>query len=375
MPSDAANLRVLRELRGGFLPECRRARPSAPARVAHCRHPRDRVVRSRVIAEIQGPGPSDRRARRRPALAHDARREDRADAGHLAAEDQDSRRGGTLRSDARPGGSGTRPWRVFAAQRNREHTKRAAAAHGTRGSGVRQRGPEVGGRTHAAGHSRDVSRRGAARIRRAARDVVPGANRAREQLGSVARRARDECGGVRSARARLRPRARASHRSGPRPEMGTIRGDIRRGSLSGLAPRRGRDPRVSGHEPAVRAAQRARDTQALRRPRLARSWRERGAQPRAGAAAAFRVARAVRGRRQRNESVCGHAQLQRDRWRAVTREPVAARGRPAPRMGIPRNGRLGLLRDPGAREPAESRGRPRRRQRPGARRWRGPRAA
>ena len=71
-----------------------------------------------------------------------------------------------------------------------------------------------------------------------------------------------------SARPRLPARAGAGRRSRPRPPLGTIRGDVRRRSVSRRPHWHRRDSRLPGHQRAARSAQRARDAQALRRPRL-----------------------------------------------------------------------------------------------------------
>ena len=70
----------------------------------------------------------------------------------------------------------------------------------------------------------------------------------------VARRARDERRRVRSARPRLATRARASRRSRPRSALGTIRGNLRRGSVPRRPlGRRGR-PRLPGRQHCRSAA-------------------------------------------------------------------------------------------------------------------------
>ena len=70
-----------------------------------------------------------------------------------------------------------------------------------------------------------------------------------------------------------------------------------------------------------------------------------------------------------------HAELQRGGRRAVARQPLAARGRAAPRMGIPGIRRLRLLRGRTADQSPSRRARPRRRGAPVARGRRRPRAA
>ena len=154
---------------------------------------------------------------------------------------------------------------------------------------------------------------------------------------------------------------------GTRPAVGTHRGDLRRGSVSGHADGRGGSPRVSGHIAATRRGQGVRDLEALRRTRVARRRHQHRATARLRAPAARRAAGAVRsggeGRRLHRD-----AELQRGGRRAVARQQLAAHGDPPPRVGIQRSRRLRLLRHRAAADAPLRRGGPR--PTPASRHWR-----
>ena len=140
-----------------------------------CRDPAPRggvggdAVGATIGARLQGRQASRGRARRRPARADDARGE-----GRPAHDPLDHPSRCRTPTAVRPGGRpraaqpGPRPDR--APERNRRDRRRTARPQRAQARRVHQRGPEMADREHAPRHPRDVPRRGAARLRRAAGD-------------------------------------------------------------------------------------------------------------------------------------------------------------------------------------------------------------
>ena len=210
-------------------------------------------------------------------------------------------------------------------------------AHGARGGRVRQCRAEVGDREHAPRHSRDVPRRSAARARRAGRHLVSRADRARPARWDPALVERVMSVAAREARARgVAARALAGRRSRSRSALGTLRGDVRRGSVSRLAARRRGRPRLSR-----RRACRSRRTRSSRRsntsPATARTKAASTPRPSSMPERLLRSELLVpfEAGGQGSRRLHRHAELQRGGRRAVARQSLAARGRAAPRVGLP----------------------------------------
>ena len=204
------------------------------------------------------PGASGRRARRRPARAHDARGEGRAarqrwvfqladgDGPRRSERSRAARRTGSARSRASPArAASTRARRRELANAIQRHlVERDAARH----PGDRARG--------------DLLRADGAR-----RDGLPAGDRAREHLGA---RRSSRRWPTRSAR---QMRAVGAHqglvagaRRLPRPALGPHRGDVRRGSVPRRADGRRVRARPPGRRPARRASSRRRSTSSATAP-------------------------------------------------------------------------------------------------------------
>ncbi len=320
------------------------------------------------------PHPARGRARARPPRAHDPRGEGGADARPLEGQGEDHRRAGPARSRGRPAPARERAGAAGAADRA-EGQADQDPARSPRGRRLHQCRAEVAGREHAPGHPRADPRGGAPRPGRAQGHELPHPDRARQHLGSRARGKGDERRRSGSAGARDARGALARPRPGPRPAVGSHRGDLRRRSVPRLASRRGRDPRVSGDEPHAGQGQGPGHGQALRRPRAARRRHQHRAHRVRGAPAPRPVPVPVRGRDLGDPGDGRHAVLQRDGRRALAQEPLAAPARAPPGVGLRRDGRLRLLRDRPDGVAARSGRRPCRRGAAGHRGRRGRRAA
>jgi hypothetical protein len=137
-------------------------------------------------------------------------------------------------------------------------------------------------------------------------------------------------------------------RRGPRPALGPHRGDLWRGPARLRRDGPGRDPGLPGRDPAAGQGQGLRHPQAHDRPRPARERHQCRPGPDRRAHPARELLPAVRTGGEGAARPLGHAVVQRDRRRALARQPLAADQDPARGVGLQGLGPERLFRDQGA---------------------------
>ena len=354
-------------------PNPRRMSLLAIALLAAAPAPRAAAGRSTCVSQSCNPA---RAARRGPARAHDAGREDRADHYDLDAEEAAVRQRRTLRSRG-----GAPP----VSERHRPicPAERSAGTRQPLQDSVSGRAPDdrAGERhsalrvEHAPRHPGAVPRRGPARLRGARRHALSASHRAGELLGSSAAGAGVHCRRAGDSRARRAARACSGGRCRTRPALGSHRGNVRRRPVPRRRARRCSRAGISGPQSAARTGSGARDAEAHDRARPARERH----QCRAGQYLRTHPARGLlpavpRGGGTR-QCAGSDAFVQRDRRRAFAREPLAAARRAARRNGVQGRGRQRLFRDRAVGRGASHDCRSRERRRPCAQGGRGLRSA
>ena len=251
-----------RDICGRAVRATRRDRPPGCGLDGRARRPRR--FPDRRPTPLQGPVGAGRAPRRGPAVADDARGEGRPDAHRSGStRTRSRRRAATSRRSGRrrpsPTASVRSPGPPTGAASRRRRAARPARPPARAIATPRETADYINAaqrwavEQHPARHPDADPRGSAARLCRPRRDQLPAGDRARQHLGPGAGRAGLQRRLARDARARRQARPCAGGRRRPRPALGSDRGDLRRGSLSGERDVAGGDSRLPGHETAAGA--------------------------------------------------------------------------------------------------------------------------